>query len=119
MADILQTNTLREPTSPDASIQALSMVFGDTVKQLVGVSEAQQVAILAATSILALMPGVAEIDAGKLAVIIQALTRGRKDADQIRERVATYAAMIVTLADKLPEAVAEAQANTGTKSKSH
>jgi hypothetical protein len=99
-----------EPGSADSAIQALSMVFGGTVKQLVGNAESQQVAILALTSILALLPGVAEIDPKRLAVIVQALTQNRKDADQIRERIAAYVSMVVSMANKLPEVIAEAEA---------
>lgn len=98
-----------EPGSSDAAIQHLSLLFGDTVKQLVGISDSQQVAILAATSILALMPNVADIDVGKMAMIVQALTRGRKDAEQICERVAAYTTMIMTVADMLPGIMAEAK----------
>jgi hypothetical protein len=99
-----------EPGSADSAIQALSMVFGGTVKQLVGNAESQQVAILALTSILALLPGVAEIDPKRLAVIVQALTQNRKDSDQIRERIAAYVSMVVSMANKLPEVIAEADA---------
>ena len=59
---------------------------------------------------MALLPGVAEIDPKRLAVIVQALTQNRKDADQVRERIAAYVAMVVTLANKLPEVIAEADA---------
>lgn len=99
-----------EPGSADSAIQALSLVFGGTVKQLVGTAEAQQVAMLALTSILAVLPGVAEIDPKRLAVIVQALTQNRKDADQVRERIAAYVSMVVSMANKLPEVVAEVDA---------
>ena len=59
---------------------------------------------------MALLPGVAQIDAKRLAVIVQALTQGRKDADQVRERIATYVSMVVSMANKLPEVIAEADA---------
>jgi hypothetical protein len=99
-----------EPGSVDSAIQGLSMIFGASVKQLVGTAESQQVAILALTSILALLPGVAEIDPKRLAVVVQALTQNRNDADQVRERIGAYVAMVVTLANKLPEVIAEADA---------
>jgi hypothetical protein len=99
-----------EPGSADSAIQALSMVFGGTVKQLVGTAESQQVAILALTSILALLPGVGDIDPKRLAVVVQALTQNRNDADQVRERIAAYVAMVVSMANKLPEVIAEADA---------
>ena len=94
----------------DSPMQALSMLFGDTVRQLVGTAESQQVAILALTSMLILTPGVAEIDAKRVAVIVQALTQNRKDAEQMRERIATYISMVVNMANKLPEAIADAEA---------
>lgn len=109
MADNAQAK-VPEAGSTDSAIQGLSMVFGDTVKQLVANAESQQVAILAMTSILALIPGVAQIDSTRLGVIVQALTQNRKDAEQVRERIAAYAAMVVGLANRLPEAVAEAKA---------
>jgi hypothetical protein len=96
--------------SNDSAIQGLSIIFGDTVKQLVANAESQQVGILALTSMMALVPGVAQIDAKRLAVVVQALTQGRKDADQIRERIATYVSMVVSMANKLPEVIAEADA---------
>ena len=99
-----------EPGSADSAIQGLSMIFGASVKQLVANAESQQVAILALTSMLALLPGVAEIDPKRLAVVVQALTQGRKDADQVRERIAAYVSMVVTMANKLPEVIAEADA---------
>jgi hypothetical protein len=99
-----------DPNSTDSAIQGLSIIFGDTVKQLVANAESQQVGILALTSMMALVPGVAQIDAKRLAVVVQALTQGRKDADQIRERIATYVSMVVSMANKLPEVIAEADA---------
>ena len=113
MADNAKSNEQTKPPEPgstDAAIQGLSMIFGDTVKQLVGNAESQQVAILALTSMMALLPGTAEIDAKRLAVVVQALTQNRKDADQIRERIATYVSMVVSMANKLPEVIAEADA---------
>ena len=112
MADNAKPNgsAKAEPGSTDQAIQGLSMLFGDTVKQLVANAEAQQVAILALTSILVVVPGIAEIDKLRLATIVQTLTQGRKDADKIRERMAAYVAMIVSMADKVPEALAEAEA---------
>lgn len=113
MADNAKSNgqvKVPEPGSADAAIQGLSMVFGGTVKQLVGNAESQQVAILALTSILALLPGVAEIDPKRLAVVVQALTQNRNDADQIRQRIAAYVSMVVSMANKLPEVIAETEA---------
>ena len=115
MADNAKPNgsAKAEPGSTDQAIQGLSMLFGDTVKQLVANAEAQQVAILALTSILVVVPGIAQIDKLRLATIVQTLTQGRKDADHIRERIAAYVAMIVSMADKVPEALAEAEAKLG------
>jgi hypothetical protein len=113
MTDNAQSNgtvKVPEPGSTDAAIQHLSLIFGGTVKQLVGTAESQQVAILAMTAMLALMPGVTEVDPKRLAVLVQALTQNRKDADEMRKRIADYSALIVTMANKLPEAIAEAEA---------
>ncbi len=107
------TNGATEPPSRDSAIHGLSMVFGDTVKHLVTMADSQQVAILSTTAILAMLPGVGQIDPTRLAVIVQALTQGRKDADPMRERIATYVSMVVSLANKLPDVVAEMEAKGG------
>jgi hypothetical protein len=99
-----------EPGSVDSAIQGLSMIFGASVKQLVGNAESQQVAILALTSMLALLPGVAEIDPKRLGVVVQALTQNRNDAEKLRDRIAAYVSMVVSMANKLPEVIAEADA---------
>jgi hypothetical protein len=113
-SDTKPNGTIKAPElgSPDAAIQAMTLLFGDNVRQLAGTAESQQVAILALTSLVALLPGVAQVDANRLAVIVQALTENRKDGEQVRERIATYAAMVVGLANKLPEVMAEVDAKT-------
>jgi hypothetical protein len=121
MSDTTNTNgadAAQQPPSRDSAIHGLSMVFGDSVKHLANMADSQQVAILSMTAILAMLPGTAQIDATRLAVIVQALTKGRKDADQVRERVAAYVSMIVSLANKLPDVVAKVEAaqNETTKS---
>ena len=109
-AQVNGTITTPEPGASDMSIQGLSLLFGATVKQLVGTAESQQIAILALTSMLALVPGVAQIDPKGIAVIVQALTQDRKDAEQLQARIATYVSMVVNIANKLPEAIADAEA---------
>ena len=110
------------PGTPEA-LAALALLFGDSVKQLVTTAEAQQTAILGMTAILALTPGTANIDPKRLGVIVQALTMGRKDADRVREQVAAYVSMVVGLAGKLPDIMADAEkaerANGSGKSKSN
>jgi hypothetical protein len=110
------TNGGAEPPSRDSAIHGLSMVFGDTVKHLATMADSQQVAILATTAIMAMLPGVGKIDPTQLAVVVQALTQSRKDGDPIRERITTYVSMVVSLAEKLPEVVAEMEAKSGKKS---
>lgn len=95
-----------KPGTPDAALQALSLLFGDAVKHLVTTAESQQTAILALTAMLALNPNTTEVDAKRLGVVVQALTQNRKDAEQARERIAAYVSAIVGLASKMPEALA-------------
>jgi hypothetical protein len=113
----------RKLTTPQEALTALGLIFGDSVKQLVMTAEAQQTAILAITAMLAVAPGMAEVDPKRVAVIIEALTMGRKEGERerVREQVATYVAMIVGIAGKLPGIVADAEkaekASGGTKAK--
>jgi hypothetical protein len=102
-----------KPEGRDSAIHGLSLVFGDSVRHLAQMSDSQQVAILSMTAILALLPGTAQIDATRLALVVQALTKGRKDADQVRERIAAYVSMVVSIANKLPELAAEVDAAQG------
>ncbi|WP_398480639.1 hypothetical protein [Tardiphaga sp.] len=122
MSDTTKTNgadAAQQPPTRDSAIHGLSMVFGDSVKHLAHMADAQQVAIMSMTAVLAMLPGTAQIDATRLAVIVQALTKGRKDADQMRERVATYVSMIVSLANKLPEVVEKVEAEKAKTVKSN
>lgn len=98
-----------EPGTAEAGVTALALIFGDSVKQLIVTAEAQQTAILGMTAMLALSPGTADIDPKRLGVIVQALTMGRKDADRVREQVAAYVSMIVGIAGKLPDIMADAE----------
>jgi len=109
------TNGSSEPPSRDSAIHGLSMIFGDTVKHLATMADSQQVAILATTAIMAMLPGVGQIDPARLAVVVQALTQSRKPDDPIRERITTYVSMVVSLADKLPQVIAEMDAKGGNK----
>ena len=98
-----------QPGTAEAGVTALALMFGDSVKQLIVTAEAQQTAILGMTAMLALSPGAADIDPKRMGVIVQALTMGRKDADRVREQVAAYVSMIVGLARKLPDIMADAE----------
>jgi len=99
----------KTPVTAGEGVTALALLFGDSVKSLVQTAEAQQTAILAMTAMLALSPGVADIDAKRLGVVVQALTMGRKDADRVRGDVAAYVSLIVGFAKKLPEIMADAE----------
>lgn len=101
---------LQKPTvTTGEGITALALLFGDSVKSLVQTAEAQQTAILAMTAMLALQPGTAEIDAKRLGVIVQALTTDRKDAERVRTDIAAYVSMVVGIAKKLPDIMADAE----------
>lgn len=100
-------NDLSQPPPRDAAIHGLTMIFGDTVKHLAKNAEAQQTAILAMTAMIALLPGAGQIDPARLAVAVQTLTRGRKDGDEARKNIAAYVSMVVSMANKLPEMMAE------------
>jgi hypothetical protein len=99
----------RKLTKPEEGVAAMGMIMADSVKQLVITAEAQQTAILAMTALFVLSPGIADVDPKRVAVLIQALTQGRKDADRVRESVAGYVAMVVGMASKLPQIMADAE----------
>ncbi|HZP79395.1 MAG TPA: hypothetical protein VFB45_24895 [Pseudolabrys sp.] len=111
MADETKPAEQRKATSPQEAMMAMGLVFGDSVKQLVMTAEAQQTAILAITAMLAVAPGIAEVDPRRVAVIIESLTMGRKEGERerVREQVANYVAMIVGIAGKLPQIIADAE----------
>lgn len=112
MADDMNGASERKPPQPgtaEAGVTALALMFGDSVKQLIVTAEAQQTAILGLTAMLALSASTADLDPKRLGVIVQALTMGRKDADRVREQVAAYVSMIVGIAGKLPEIMADAE----------
>src|SRR5689334_20796135 len=101
--------------TPEAAIQSLATMFGDAVQQLVQTTESQQTGILALTAMMALVPGTADIDAKRLAVIVQTLTQNREDADVVREKIAAYVAAIVGIAKNMPEAMAVAEGQVDEK----
>jgi len=111
MADETKAEAPRKATTPQEAMAAMGLVFGDSVKQLVMTAEAQQTAILAITAMLAVAPGIAEVDPRRVAVIIESLTMGRKEGERerVREQVAAYVSMIVGIAGKLPQIIADAE----------
>ncbi len=99
-----------EADKTQKAIQGLALLFGDTVKQLVTNAENQEVAVLGLTAMVAMLSSTAPLDPAKLGLVVQVLTAGRKDAEQIRERIAAYVTAAVGIATNLPDVLAKAEA---------
>jgi hypothetical protein len=112
MADQTGTGAPGDPAGAGTdrqSIDALAAMFGVTMKKIADANDAQQVAILALTAVMALLPDTAKVEPAKLGVVLELLTHGRPDRDKVRQQVANYVSLIVGVARKLPAVIAEAE----------
>jgi len=89
--------------------EALGTALGLSLQQLAAANDAQQIAILAMTAVLALSPGTAAIELDKLGAVLAILTKGQPNGDAYRARIAQYVSLMVNIARKLPAAVDEAK----------
>lgn len=80
------------------AIQALSQALGDSLTKIAASSQNQLVTSIGLTAILASLPGVAEIDTHRLGALIGAISRGRPDEAEFRQKVAAFTARVLTLA---------------------
>jgi hypothetical protein len=110
-----RTKTMSKPTQSDdrAAIQTVAAVLGDSMKKIATAEEAQQVAILGIASVVACLPGVAEVSRDRLAAVIGLVTHGRDQ--EFRNKVAQFVGMAVTVSQRLPEIVAAQEAAKATK----
>ena len=89
--------------------EALGTALGLSLQQLAVANDAQQIAIMALTAVVALSPGTAAIDTEKLGAVLAILTKGQPNGDAYRARIAQYVSLMVNVARKLPGAVEEAK----------
>jgi hypothetical protein len=71
-------------------------------------NEALHVGLLGMASILALLPGTAQIDSERLAVVLEAFTANNPNAETLKPRIAAYVSMVVSIARDLPGVMSDA-----------
>jgi len=103
----MEANTSTKPAFSPEKIEELLTL---PMRQLSHAAETQQTAILALTTILAVMAETGKLPADRLAVVASALTAGRADADAAREKIAAYLSLVMNIAKKLPEILAANEA---------
>jgi lactate dehydrogenase-like 2-hydroxyacid dehydrogenase len=104
------TDNVADPKVADRkAAEAMGTALGLSLQQLASANDAQQIAIMALTAIVALSPGTATIDLEKLSAVLAVLTKGQPNGDVYRKRIAQYVALIVDMARKLPAAMEEAK----------
>ena len=108
MSNQIEVPATDKVADPKAA-EALSTALGLSLQQLAGANDAQQIAIMALTAIVALSPGTATIDLEKLGAVLAILTKGQPNGDAYRKRIAQYVSLMVNIARKLPEAIEEAK----------
>jgi hypothetical protein len=104
------TDNVADPKVADPkAAEAMGTALGLSLQQLASANDAQQIAIMALTAIVALSPGTATIDPQKLGAVLAILTKGQPNGDVHRKRIAQYVSLIVDIARKLPAAMEEAK----------
>jgi hypothetical protein len=79
-------------------------------------NEALHVGLLGMTAVVAMLPGTANIDAERLAVVLEALTHNNPNAETLKPRIAAYVSMVVSIAKDLPGVMSDAAMNQATGS---
>ena len=93
----------------NGNLETLAVVLGASMKQIAGANDAQQIAILALTAIVACSPTTASLDLEKLGVALKTLTMNRSDSEKVCKQVADYVSLIVGVSRKLPDVLAQAK----------
>ena len=96
-------------TAEAKGAESLGTALGLSIQQLASANDAQQIAIMALTAIIALTPGTAAIDTEKLGAVLSILTKGQPNGDAYRKRIAQYISLMVNIARRLPQAMEEAK----------
>jgi hypothetical protein len=87
-----------------AAIQALSVMLDQSMKSMEVTNDTQEIAILGAAAIVACLADTGKIPTDRLAAIVGLLTLGRHET--YRKQVTDFVSLAVTVAKRLPEAVA-------------
>jgi hypothetical protein len=101
--------TAATPTEQQESADEAAKVIVENLKTGKEILQHQVVGSVGMAAIIACLPGTADIDPMELGAVIAAITRGRGDAPELREKAAIFAARLVGLArDARAEAAAVA-----------
>jgi hypothetical protein len=93
----VKTNGSKPAGQSESAAEAAALIVDNLHKGMEALQH-QVVASVALSSIIACLPGTADIDAQELGAVIAAITRGRGDAPELRDKAAVYAARLVGLA---------------------
>jgi hypothetical protein len=113
MSDTMQAQAPAQapvPQSADEQRESIAGVVMDAMNNMAKANAATETALISLSAILVASAATGNIPPRAMAAAISALTNGRPNSDDMRSKVAAYVSMIVGMAEKLPGALAAAQA---------
>ena len=114
MTQAIETEANLSRAQEGEAIKALTKLLGENLKSLDAIVQQHYVSAVALTSMLACLPGAADLDIKSVGAVVGQITKGRSDQEELRRKVAHLIANVITIARDVKAAAnaPEAEAKT-------
>lgn len=86
-----------DQASDREAIKALGSALNESLRKISEAEQSHLVSMMGVAAVLACLPDTAKVDATRVGALVGVLSRGRPDEEALRDKVAKFAARILTI----------------------